>query len=68
MLEKWLSDSSEGQAESMDETFYEDLNTTIEPEHRETDKSLVERIHYIMCSWSEKDAIQLLVAYIFADG
>lgn len=68
MLEKWLSDSSEGQTESMDETFYEDLNTTIETEPRETDKTCVERIHYIMCSWSEEDAVRLLVAYIFADG
>lgn len=68
LLEKWLSDSSESHTDNMDETFYEDLNTTVEPEQRETDKSCVERIHYIISNWSEEDAIRLLVSYIFTDG
>lgn len=68
MLEKWLSDPCEREAENVDETFYEDLNTTVEPEQRETDITCVERIYYIICSWSKEDAVRLLVAYIFADG
>lgn len=69
LLEKWLSSSVDVNGGSLDETFYEDLNMSVNVEDDTSSDECIARTHYILGSWDVNKSIEFLILHIFpSDG
>lgn len=69
LLEKWLSSSVDVNGGSLDETFYEDLNMSVNVEDDTNSDECIARTHYILGSWDVNKSIEFLILHIFpSDG
>lgn len=69
LLEKWLSSSVDVNGGSLDETFYEDLNMSVNAEDDTNSDECIARTHYILGSWDVNKSIEFLILHIFpSDG
>lgn len=68
LLQKWLNLTSDSTLlNTMEETFCEDVNTTISDNEQNNDDEFILRAHYILSSWEPEKSKSILVSHIFAD-
>lgn len=64
LLQKWLSFGTKTNAGGMDETFYEDLNSSSIVEEDNNNDELVTRAYYILNSWPKEKSMKFLINHI----
>lgn len=68
LLKKWLVFTNESHNETLEETFYEDIDTNQSFGNDESNRNYVIRAQYILGSWDSEKAMTLLLGHIGSEN